>query len=477
MRPVDKLFKTHPPKLVVGGGNPEASKYGRLWEMKEYREHAPGEHFVHYFFLQAMGAKQGAHVIDFGCGTGRGAALLRDAGLKVTMLDFARNCLDEEVRSKLSEDFKFVKHDLMTPYPEVAPYGYCTDMMEHIPSEHVPTVLNNILRSAEHVFFAICTVPDAFGQAIGETLHMTVRPYEWWLDTLKKLSCVVHWSENIGSYAFFYVTVWDESQILVDTGKLNVTEEMVLENVKKNCAEKWQQVEPHLMNDKEVMILGGGPSLALFEDDIRQKRKEGMSVVTLNGTYNWALDKGLGPVNQVVVDAREFNKRFTKPYFEGCKYFLASQCHPSVFEGLPRSDIYLWHTLSDIEGLNEEIKKVYPTFYPVPGGSTVLLRTIPLMRMLGFRRFHLYGCDSCLDGDTHHAYSQPENDGEIVCKILVDGKRVFHCYPWMVAQARQFITLVKKLGGLFDMIIYGDGLLNYAITALAEKDDIELKEE
>jgi len=456
VRTHNDFLRGYPPETTVGPGNPEAQKYGQLWGMPEYRKVAPGESLSIYFLQQAK-PKIGSHVIDFGCGTGRGAARLLQAGMKVTMLDFTRNCLDENVRGLLSETFQFKKHDLETPSPVIAEYGFCSDVMEHIPPNKVNTVLDNILRAAKHVFFAISTTEDACGKLIGEELHLSVHPYEWWLNKLQEFSCVVHWSEKIGSYAFFYVTVWEESQLLVDHGTLNVTDDLLRENIRHNCKQGWTQVVPHPQNNMEVMILGGGPSLNDFADDIIQKRKEGVKLITLNGTYNWCLDRGLKPSAQIIVDARDFNARFTKPVVDECKYLIASQCHPSVFEGLPKDRTFIWHAMSDLT--DEVVRENLEAYWPIPGGSTVLLRALPLLRMLGFYKFHVYGCDSCLTNGAHHSFEQKENEGQVVVPMLLEGGQIFYCHPWMAAQARQFVTLIQKIGETFDMCVYGNGLL------------------
>lgn len=463
----ESYIRTYPPKLGIGPGNPEVAKYSQLWDTEEYRIHAPGEFLARYFFQQAK-PKDGSHVIDFGCGTGRGARELRKGGLKVTLIDFARNCLDPDVREGLGEDFRFLKHDLENPIPVVAQYGYCTDVMEHIPTEKVARVLDNILRSARTVFFAICTKPDDYGKILlgnGTDLHLTVRPFEWWLAVLRKMSCTILWSEEIASYAFFLVTVWEGAQILVDHGDINEEESRITDNIRFNSQQGWQQVIPHPQQETEVMILGGGPSLKRHLPEIQKLRADGVKLVTLNGAYNWCLENGLIPSAQIIVDAREFNARFTKPVVDECKYLLASQCHPSVFEGLPKDRTYLWHARSD--KWDDVIAEYNPKYFPIPGGSTALLRAIPLLRMLGFYRFHLFGCDSCLDNGGHHAYSQPENDNETVIPIMVTGDpagRVFYCHPWMASQGEEFITLIRKLGDEFELIVHGDGLLANILT-------------
>jgi len=463
---VESLVQGYPPAVAIGAGNPEAQKYGRLWAMPQYRAVAPGELFYERFLVQAN-PRRGAHVIDFGCGTGRGAKKLHDAGLKVTMLDFAGNCLDESVRESLSDTLVFKKHDLTQPIPIIAEYGYCTDMMEHVPPEQVNRVLENILRSAKTCFLAISTTEDVCGKLIGEPLHLSLHDFAWWRERFEGLSCRVLWSEDAGGYAFFLVTVWEDAQVLVDNGTINATDQMILDNIRKNCEAGWQQVVPHSEQDTEVMILGGGPSLNDYLDEIREMRERGVKLVTLNGTYNWCLDKGLIPSATVIVDAREFNKRFTKPVVDGCKYLIASQCHPSVLEGLPRDRTYLWHVMGDLTE-SSAVKEYYPQYWPIPGGSTVLLRAIPLLRLLGFHRFHLFGCDSCLSGDVHHAYSQPENDDRVVIPIMVTGGRVFYCHPWMAAQAREWVTMIQKIGDVIDVIVHGDGLLAHIIDTGAQ---------
>ena len=64
-------------------------------------------------------------------------------------------------------------------------------------------------------------------------------------------------------------------------------------------------------------------------------------------------------------------------------------------------------------------------FFPVPGGSTVVLRALPLMRMLGLSQFHLFGFDSCVLPEAHHAYPQPENDNPETSPIHCGASRTF----------------------------------------------------
>ena len=168
--------------------NIERSKYARLWrEVPGYRENSPGEFWAHTFLAQAR-VEPHATAIDFGCGTGRGGLALALFGrMRVTLLDFVDGCLDEDVAAACksqADRISFVVGDLTTPCPMSAAYGFCCDVMEHIPPEDVAKVLRNIIGSAQHCFFAISTVDDVFGAKIGERLHLTVKPADWWKERL-----------------------------------------------------------------------------------------------------------------------------------------------------------------------------------------------------------------------------------------------------------------------------------------------------
>lgn len=453
---------------------PEKQIYEQMWKTPEYRAVAPGEHLAEEFLKQAK-PKKGAKVIDLGCGTGRGSLMLAVfGGLDVTMVDFAKNCLDDDIKPMLETQkhvMRFVEADLTKRLELDAEYGFCTDVMEHIPPEQVDRVLDNCLMACHHVYFNISTVDDRCGKLIGHELHLTVQPYEWWLQKFNDRDCVIHWSAKKEDSCSFYVTAWQSGAKITEYGVLNTEVDKIKENVRHNIKQGYTQVTPFETNEVEVMILGGGPTMNGFVEEIRQKREDGVKLICLNGTYQWALDHGLKPSALVMVDAREFNARFTRNPVDGCKYFLASQCDPTAFEGLPKERIMLWHTTTEMikEVLNEE----YKTWWGIPGGSTVLLRAIPLFRLLGFKKFHLYGCDSCFVGNKHHSYSQPENDGDVVFPVTVGG-RIFQCNLWMASQAQEFMDLIKFMGDELQIATYGDGLLNWILESGAKAFDEEV---
>jgi hypothetical protein len=175
----------------------EREKYALMWEFDSYREVAPGEHVVDTF-LELV--KPDGLIIDFGCGTGRASISLSDKGHTVYLVDFTSNCRDDEALC-----LPFLEWDLNHPCPLAAPYGFCTDVMEHIPTTDVPGVIKNIMASAKTVFFQISTVPDVSGAMIGTPLHLTVQSHDWWSYVFQSLGYVITWQEKQDIASLFVV--------------------------------------------------------------------------------------------------------------------------------------------------------------------------------------------------------------------------------------------------------------------------------
>lgn len=452
--------------------NPEAARYRKMWEFDTYRVVSPGEETALKFLNIAKPPKD-AECIDFGCGTGRGAIALAVFGaMKVTLLDFADNCLDPDVADACNAQagrLNFKVADLTEQIPTTAIYGFCCDVMEHIPSEDVQKVLTNILAVAQHVFFGISTAHDKHGPAlIGEPLHLTVQRGAWWASEIVKAGGIIHWAEESDLAVHIYCSGWKDAEEVLKPGTVNTDLGVVDAQVAANIRASWQHARPYDRQNREIILLGGGPSLPEHLEEIRKLRADGAALVTTNGSYNWALDNGLKPSMQIVVDARQFNARFTHPVSPDCLYLIASQAHPDTLEGLPHERTFLWHT--SLSEANERLlRELTGHFFPVPGGSTVVLRAIPLLRMLGYWRMHLFGVDSCVrrDNGAHHAYAQTENDEELIFPVGCGGKQ-FWCTPWQVSQASEFRGLMKSLGDEVELAIYGEGLIAQIVKTGAE---------
>ena len=178
---------------------PDQDKYLAMWDIPEYRAYSPGENAVD-LFLEVV--KPSGMVGDFGCGTGRGGlGISQKSDCSVYLIDFAENCRDEEAKF-----LPFYQRDLSKSIGLVFDYGYCCDVMEHIPTEDVETVIKNIMECCQKgAFFQISTVDDKMGVLIGQHLHLTVKPPEWWRETFARLGYSASYEQDQGDSVVFYV--------------------------------------------------------------------------------------------------------------------------------------------------------------------------------------------------------------------------------------------------------------------------------
>lgn len=181
-------------------GMSERDKYEAMWGFAEYRVVSPGQHSAEEF-VRRFGVTRHETVIDFGCGTGRGGLSIAErAGCYTTLVDFTENSRDEQAKQ-----LPFLQADLSKPMHIRADYGYCADVMEHIPPEQVHDVLINIMACVPTCLFRIDFNHDSCGALIGETLHLSVHDHQWWLDTFMLLGMGVEWSSNEGNYGLYHV--------------------------------------------------------------------------------------------------------------------------------------------------------------------------------------------------------------------------------------------------------------------------------
>ena len=179
----------------------EKEKYEKAWSHDRYRDYSPGEAVVLNYVMKCR--PRMGRIIDFGSGTGRAALMLHNLNFDVTMIDIADNCLDDKVRDEIGD--RLIVGNLWEPLDlPRAPEGFCTDVMEHIPTEKVDAVLDNIMSLCDKVFFQICLKEDHFGSEIDEHLHLTVRPFTWWRDKLRERGNVLD-ARDLNINGWFYV--------------------------------------------------------------------------------------------------------------------------------------------------------------------------------------------------------------------------------------------------------------------------------
>jgi SAM-dependent methyltransferase len=159
----------------------EEAKYNKVWASVGYRLISPGE-LVVFEFLDW--AEPGKTVLDLGCGTGRAGFKISQT-MPTTMVDISENCLDDSVRQRLADNLIFKQACLWELDEGHFDYGFCTDVMEHIPEEKVGRVIDSIADHCNQTYFRIYLHKDN-GKFIDEPLHLTIQPKEWWIDQITR---------------------------------------------------------------------------------------------------------------------------------------------------------------------------------------------------------------------------------------------------------------------------------------------------
>jgi hypothetical protein len=258
------------------------------------------------------------------------------------------------------------------------------------------------------------------------------------------------------------------------TGRSNVGDDVVVDNIRsairRGAPQCWRQPPNH----ERVCLVGGGPSLEATLPELVALHHAGAKIVALNGSAAWLLERNLRPAMHVMLDARDANAQFITDPIPQCRYALASQCAPAVWDAVADRDVWVWHALTE-GGAERPILDAYylGAWEGVGGGTTVATRAIALLRMLGFVRFDLFGVDSCWMGSAHHAYPQALNDHDKRYAVAVTPTddptctRVFHCAPWHLKQFEDLLQWVRVNGAHVLLAAHGDGLIAHALSTSA----------
>jgi uncharacterized Rossmann fold enzyme len=219
----------------------------------------------------------------------------------------------------------------------------------------------------------------------------------------------------------------------------------------QRCLPLHAEAEPH---DKTAVLVGSGPSV---KDQLESIRKHTGTIIAVKDAHDWLIENGIVPHYAVAVDPQEHRWNCFRHKHPDVTYMIASQCHPAMFDHLHDQSVILWH-------LYIRKGQTYPPdSLLVTGGTTTGLRAITLFYSMGFRKFDLYGYDSCLqDGDLRVDGTKAGKNVQVVC-----AGKTFTTTPEMASQANEFQEL---FGVMPDMEVksYGEGLIT-AILAEREK--------
>jgi uncharacterized Rossmann fold enzyme len=244
---------------------------------------------------------------------------------------------------------------------------------------------------------------------------------------------------------------------------------------------KIQEFGPTRPHDKQLVVVGSGPSVKHKRNlkKIRNLKKKGAMILAIKGAHDFLIKNKIIPHAALAVDPLDhiwkcFRKKLPVGALQRPAYLIASQCHKTTFDYLEDQQVILWHLLATSSG------ELLSGRLQVGGGSTSGSRGIVLGYMMGFRDFHLFGFDSCLEGDgtsklrkvTGERWGRTDvKEGEKeepILELVCEGK-TFYADPAMAAQANEIQDVVAMLEGS-RFKAYGHGLIQTVFETNAKKE-------
>lgn len=243
------------------------------------------------------------------------------------------------------------------------------------------------------------------------------------------------------------------------TSHMAMAPETVLENVRKCQARELPKF--HLLpefyrpkGDLPIAIVAGGPSLTKTLDELEPYRN---NIMVCGSAHDHVISLGYVPRYCVVCDPDPIMANYLKKPHPQTTYLLASHCDENLFEALKHFAVAVWHPAGIASKEEEDV--IYNAEPRIGGGCTVTLRAIPLAIMLGYSNQQIFGFDSCITKEQHHAYDAEDVEHIMDVRVGKEGK-TFYAPSYLLAQAQQFQDIVLKgYGHLFTPTVHGDGLI------------------
>lgn len=138
-----------------------------LQESEEGKVYGRSSESMLHFIAELIRKKNPKTILDYGCGRSGLVNYFWNDGARVV---FKYDPAIREFRHKPKGAMDMV---------------LCTDVLEHIPEDHVTNILSDIRTIASDAFFSISLVRARRFLPNGLNAHITIKPSEWWIKKIK----------------------------------------------------------------------------------------------------------------------------------------------------------------------------------------------------------------------------------------------------------------------------------------------------
>lgn len=222
----------------------------------------------------------------------------------------------------------------------------------------------------------------------------------------------------------------------------------MLEHVRSALGRRLPRARMCKPHDRVMSIAAGGPSLGDTWGGLTGV------IVTANASLGFLLERGVTPWACGLLDARPHIADLIEPHDE-VFFFVASVCHPRVFDKLKGCKVVLWHP-GGMPGIEYAVPEGHDL---IGGGTTMGMRWWSLGYFMGFRRFEGHGLDSSYRGMQTHAYPDYRDGNQP--DLVIDGLATSLNFLQQIDDFKQMQATFAALAEADrpSMKLHGDGLL------------------
>ena len=230
--------------------------------------------------------------------------------------------------------------------------------------------------------------------------------------------------------------------------RATVPAEQAVANTRASLARGFPRFAPDGSQKRGPMIIvGGGPSVALHTPTIRRLAEAGIPVMALKGAWRHLEQSRIPVAACLLMDPHPCQTGYLPDWPLPIKWIVASQCDPAVFDKLQGHDVAVWYG---------------PELPHMRRGAGLGSRAIRVAQADGYGPLPLFGMDGSFKlGAPTHIYDL-KNDGSEPFDVLWGGRFFVSTEP-LVQEVETIVDMYVKRDGP-EIKVYGGGLLGHALT-------------
>jgi hypothetical protein len=218
-----------------------------------------------------------------------------------------------------------------------------------------------------------------------------------------------------------------------------------------------------IKHDGTMVLVASGWSMPDFINSIKAQQAVGRPIVAIKAAHDFLVENGVEPDLWVNLDPRDRTSGIQR-LNDHTVYMPSSRCPPSTFDYLKSKKVLLWHSWAE----GPEMQAIGPGKLAIGGGTTSGLRAINIGYILGYRKFELYGYDSCNRADGVKRFTG-DLAGQTI-DVFVGGPdgRKFSCNMAMAQQANEFQKIYQVMSDV-SINAHGPGLIAEILRVRRER--------